>query len=63
MSEVCSLVDGYADPIPDSVVAELTSVMQTPHTALREELAKHPSYSTGAKCLRRLIPDRKVDGV
>jgi hypothetical protein len=61
ISEVCGLVDGYADPIPDSVVVGLTSNMQTPHTALRERLARVPTYSTGAKCLRRLISDRRAD--
>jgi hypothetical protein len=61
ISEVCGLVDGYADLIPDSVVVALTFNMQTPHTALREKLARVPTYSTGAKCLRRLISDRKAD--
>ena len=61
MSGVCGLVDGYADPIPDGVVAELTTHLQTSHTALKKQLEKDPSYSTGAKCLRRLIFDRKAD--
>jgi len=61
MRGVCGLVDGYADPIPDSVVAELTTHLQTSHTALKKQLEKDPSYSTGAKCLRRLISDRQAD--
>jgi hypothetical protein len=61
MSGVCGLVDGYADPIPDSVVVALVTHLQPQHTALKKQLAKNPSYTTGAKCLRRLISDRKVD--
>jgi len=59
MSGVCGLVDGYADPIPDGVVAELTTHLQT--TALKEQLVRDPSYTTGAKCLRRLISNRQAD--
>src|ERR1700729_104361 len=61
MSGVCGLVDGYADPIPHSLVVELTCQMQTGHAALKDQLARDPSYTTGAKCLRKLISDRKAD--
>jgi hypothetical protein len=61
MSGVCGLVDGYGDPIPDSVVAELTTHLRFSHAALKKQLERDSSYSTGAKCLRRLISDRKAD--
>ncbi|HXW48044.1 MAG TPA: hypothetical protein VEK31_01230 [Xanthobacteraceae bacterium] len=61
MSGVCGLVDGYADPMSDAVVAELTTHLRTSHAALKKQLEKDPSYSTGARCLRRLISDRKAD--
>jgi hypothetical protein len=61
MSGVCGLVDGYADPIPDSLVVELTRHMQSAHASLKDQLSRDPSYTIAAKCLRRLISDRKAD--
>jgi hypothetical protein len=61
MSAVCSLVDGYNDRLPDSVVAVLTSHVQVAFADLTEQLTGDPSYTIGAKCLRRLIANRKAD--
>ena len=59
MSAVCNLVSIYKDKLPAEVFEELSSRIHLQQTDLRGELAKDPTYATGAKCLRRLISDRK----
>jgi hypothetical protein len=61
MSEVCHLVDHFSGQLPQDVFDALLSYMHAPHTDLRRELVSDRSYATGARCLVKLIGDRKAE--
>jgi hypothetical protein len=60
MSEVCRLVAGFRDPLPHSVFDELLSHMHAEPIERKFELSRKPSYATAARCLLKLIENRKA---
>jgi hypothetical protein len=58
--EVCRLVGGFSDPLPEGLLARLFSYMHAEHMELERDLAKNRSYATAARCLLKLIEDRRV---
>jgi hypothetical protein len=61
LSGVCDLVLAYKnEPLPVGVYDELWRLIDGPHISLKAELAIDPSYATGARCLDKLIKDRRA---
>jgi hypothetical protein len=58
MSQVCRLVAGFSDPLPHGVFDELLSHMHA--IGDKFELSRKPSYATAARCLLKLIENRKA---
>jgi hypothetical protein len=61
ISEVCRLVSGFGDRLPETIFNMLSSYMRAGHAALAAKLAADRSYETGAHCLLKLIADRKAE--
>jgi hypothetical protein len=61
ISEICRLVSGFGDQLPETVFNMLSSYMRPGHAALAAKLAADRSYETGAQCLLDLIADRKAE--
>jgi hypothetical protein len=58
MSQVCRLVAGFSDPLPHSVFDELLSHVHA--IGDKFEFSRKPSYATAARCLLKLIENRKA---
>ena len=58
MTEVCSLVDKFRNPLPMPVFDRLSGYMAE-HKILRDKLQQDQTYSTAASCFRQLIERRK----
>jgi hypothetical protein len=62
LSGVCDLVLAYRnEPLPLNVHHELLGLIDNPHMSLKADLMIDPSYATGARCLDKLINDRRAD--
>jgi hypothetical protein len=61
IEEVCNLVVGYADNLPDDVVQKLLSYMDLRYDYMKEDLALHANYRIGALCLRKLVQDGEAE--
>jgi hypothetical protein len=61
LSGVCDLVLSYRnEPLPGEVHDELWNLM-IGRLNLKEEFAEDPTYTTGARCLDKLIQDQRAD--
>jgi hypothetical protein len=61
ISTICGFAMEFGDPLPESVYVELLSQMDAHYQNLKEDLSKDRSYKMGARCLLRLIDDRKEE--
>jgi hypothetical protein len=60
MSAVFGAAENYRDPLPDFIFDKLRSYMHAQDSDLEADLADDPSYATGARCLVKLIGERKA---
>ena len=61
LSGVCDLVLAYRnEPLPLDVHHELLALIEGPHMSLKAELMIDPSFETGARCLDKLIENRRA---
>ena len=56
--QVCTLVDGLSDRLPDEVYRILRTEMQRGSKELQRKLEKGGSYAAAARCLLELIEER-----
>ncbi len=60
LSGVCDLVLAYRnEPLPLDVHHELLALIDRPHLNLKADLMTDPSFETGARCLDKLIEERR----
>jgi hypothetical protein len=61
LSGVCDLVLAYRnEPLSLDVHHELLALMDEPHIRLKAQLVIDPSSETGARCLSKLIEERRA---
>ena len=61
LSDVCGLVGGLGDHLPENVLDRLLSELHDArYTHVKAELANDPSYSTAAGCLLTLMHDSRA---
>ncbi len=61
LSGVCDLVLAYRnEPLPLDVHHELLALVDAPNMSLKAELMIDPSFETGARCLYKLIEQRRA---
>jgi hypothetical protein len=56
--QVCALVDGFGDRLPDEVYRVLRNQMYIGSEELQRKLEKGGSYAAAARCLLELIEQR-----
>ena len=56
--QVCTLVDGFSDRLPDEVYRVLHNEMHLGSKKLQGKLEKGGSYAAAARCLLELIEER-----
>jgi len=61
IAEVCRLVDSFNDPLPPELLNALLSYMDLRYEEQKDKLSETRSYRTGARCLSKLMDDRKSD--
>jgi len=61
MTEVCGLVESFADPLPAPLFDMLLYCMDMSRADLRGKLAADRTYGTAAYCLREIIRRRQED--
>jgi hypothetical protein len=61
ISAVCDIVMKFKDPLPNNVFDKLLAYTLEGPPSLRGDLAKDRSYATGARCLLKMIWDRKAE--
>jgi hypothetical protein len=61
MSDVCVLMEAFADPLPDDLLDRLLShLLGYPFGELNGKLRADPTHRTGGYCLLKLVEYRKT---
>ena len=60
-SQVCNLMIGFSDPMPDNLFGNLMYFLNARDRDLMEDLAKDRSYAGGARYLFELMNRRTAD--
>jgi hypothetical protein len=62
ISAVCGLVDTFVDPLPENIFGKLYFQMDNTDTQrrLKEKLGADRTYAGAARCLLKLIEDRRA---
>lgn len=61
LSDLCGLVGGLGDRLPETVLDRLLcEIHGARHASLRAELCNDPSYATAAACLLTLMQDSRA---